>query len=212
MRHIVATILLAGVLNGWGADINPLPAPQPCLNELRVSEALKVRHSERNFDSTRPLSEQQMSNLLWATAGINRPESGKRTNPTAINAQEIDVYVFTPEGVSLYEPKSHSLTRIASGDHRGLVAGRQEFVMQAPVVLVLVADLGRFRDQSERTKLMAMADAGIASENINLFCAANGLATVPRASMDVEGLKKVLKLTDNQIPTLNNPVGYAGKK
>ncbi|MBO5243893.1 MAG: SagB/ThcOx family dehydrogenase [Muribaculaceae bacterium] len=210
MKYLLATIIMmSGIIGMSGAETTPLPAPKPCQNELRVSEALKVRHSERSFDASKPLSEQQISNLLWAAAGINRPESGKRTNPTALNAQEIDVYVFTPDGVSLYEPKSHSLKSVVSGDHRALIAVSQEFVMDAPVVLLLVADTGRFEIPSKAATLMSMADAGIASENINLFCAANGLATVPRASMDADGLRKLLNLSETQIPALNNPVGYS---
>ena len=81
--------------------------------------------------------------------------------------------------------------------------------MDAPVVLLLVADTGRFEIPSKAATLMSMADAGIASENINLFCAANGLATVPRASMDADGLRKLLNLSETQIPALNNPVGYS---
>ena len=52
-------------------------------------------------------------------------------------------------------------------------------------------------------------DAGIVSQNISLFCAATGLKTRPRASMDKEKVKELLKLKDTQYVLLNHPVGYA---
>ena len=153
------------------------------------------------------------SNLLWSAAGINRPEEGKRTNPTALNTQEIDIYVFTPEGVYLYDFKDNSLRIKAEGDHRALGAGTkafsQDFVLEAPVSLVLVANVGKFERKNDFNPMMAMADAGIVSQNINLFCAANGLATVPRASMDGDGIRALLNLDASFLPALNNPVGYA---
>ena len=125
--------------------------------------------------------------------------------------QDIDIYVINAEGAYLYVPQSNSLRPIAKGDYRKAVAGGQDFVQTAPVSLVLVSDLSRFGDVSDRTRLMAAVDAGIVCQNINLFCAAAGLATVPRATMDQAALKKLLKLTDSQLPLMNNPVGYPKK-
>ena len=109
----------------------------------------------------------------------------------------------------LYDAKNHQLTLIAAGDYRGAVAGGQAFVKTAPVSLVLISDLSRFGDaKSPRSQLMGAMDAGIVSQNISIFCSAANLATVPRASMDNEQLKKVLKLKDSQMPMMNHPVGY----
>ena len=112
------------------------------------------------------------------------------------------------EGAYLYDAKANSLQPIAKGDHRAAVAGSQDFVKSAPVSLVLVSDLSRFGNIADHTKLMAAVDAGIVCQNINIFCAATGLATVPRATMDQAALKRILKLTDSQLPIMNNPVGY----
>lgn len=174
-----------------------------------VMQALSDRHSDREY-ADKPLSLQDLSDLLWAANGINRPD-GKRTAPSALNRQDIDIYVINAEGAYLYVPQSNSLRPIAKGDYRKAVAGGQDFVQTAPVSLVLVSDLSRFGDVSDRTRLMAAVDAGIVCQNINLFCAAAGLATVPRATMDQAALKKLLKLTDNQLPLMNNPVGYPKK-
>lgn len=173
-----------------------------------VMKALADRHSDRVF-ADRALSLQDLSDLLWAANGVNRPADGKRTAPSALNKQDIDVYVFTKEGVYFYDAARHVLKPVADGDHRQAVAGGQDFVKAAPVSLVYVSDISRFgKGVSEQTKLMGAMDAGIVSQNVNLFCAGVGLSTVPRATMDKEALKKLLRLSDMQIPMMNNPVGY----
>ena len=175
---------------------------------LTVMKALSLRASERDFD-TISLSLQDLSDLLWAANGINRPESGKRTAPSAINAQDIDVYVFIKSGVYLYNPNKHLLDFIISGDYRKLVAGRQENIAKAPVMCLLVSDISRFSRGEDSLKLVwAAEDAGIVSQNISIFCASVGLATVPRATMDSQKLREILKLKDSQHLMLNNPVAY----
>jgi len=126
-----------------------------------------------------------LSDLLWAANGINRPDEGKRTAPSAMNAQDVDVCVFMKQGVYLYEHRDYTLIGIVEGDHRKLIAGRQEIVAEAPVSLLLVSDISRFRAGSDELKrTWAAIDVGIVSQNISLFCASAGLATRPRASMD----------------------------
>ena len=174
-----------------------------------VMKALSDRHSDREF-AVKELSLQDLSDLLWAANGINRPD-GKRTAPSALNKQDIDVYVIMKEGAYLYDAKDNSLQPVAAGDHRAAVAGGQDFVKSAPVSLVLVSDLSRVGSVTDQVKLMAAVDAGTVCQNINIFCAATGLATVPRASMDQAALKQILKLTESQLPIMNNPVGYPKK-
>lgn len=183
--------------------------PKPNLNRSgAVMKALSERQSTREYAS-KALSLADLSDLLWAANGINRSDSGKRTAPSAMNKQDVDVYVVLPEGTYLYDAKNHQLNLVAEGDHRGAVAGGQAFVKTAPVSLVLVSDISRFGDaKSARNQLMGAMDAGIVSQNISLFCSSANLATVPRASMDFDQLKKVLKLKETQMPMMNHPVGY----
>lgn len=183
--------------------------PKPNLNRSgTVMKALSERQSTREYAS-KALSLADLSDLLWAANGINRSDSGKRTAPSAMNKQDVDVYVVLPEGTYLYDAKKHQLNLVAEGDHRGAVAGGQAFVKTAPVSLVLVSDISRFGDaKSARNQLMGAMDAGIVSQNISLFCSSANLATVPRASMDFDQLKKVLKLKETQMPMMNHPVGY----
>lgn len=171
-----------------------------------VMKALSDRHSDREF-ATRDLSLQDLSDLLWAANGVNRAD-GKRTAPSAMNKQEVDIYVVMKTGAYLYDAKANTLEPVAAGDYRGAVAGRQESVKAAPVSLVLVSNLAKFGQMGDHTQLMAAVDVGIVCQNINVFCSAVGLSTVPRGSMDHAALKTALKLTDDQLLLMNNPVGY----
>ena len=172
-----------------------------------VMKALSDRMSVREFD-TKALSLQDISDLLWAAHGINR-EDGRRTAPTASNKQEIDVYAIFAEGAYFYDAQAHLLKPVAKGDYRGLVAVSQDYAQVAPLCLVIVMNLEKMGDPAvEQTKLMCAVDAGIVCQNINVFCAAVGLSTVPRATMDKAELQKVLKLSATQVPIMNNPVGY----
>ena len=217
LSFIFASLLL--VVTMYAQDLKAIKLSSPDKNRgSSIMKALSDRHSDREY-AAKELSLQDLSDLLWAANGINRPESGKRTNginrpdgkrtaPSALNKQDIDIYVIMKEGAYLYDAKANSLQPIAKGDHRAAVAGSQDFVKSAPVSLVLVSDLSRFGNIADHTKLMAAVDAGIVCQNINIFCAATGLATVPRATMDQAALKRILKLTDSQLPIMNNPVGY----
>jgi SagB-type dehydrogenase family enzyme len=173
-----------------------------------VMKALKARASATEFDTVM-LRDQDLADLLWAANGINRPEIGKRTAPSAINAQDIDIYVCLKTGIYLYDAKKHSLALAAEGDHRPAVAGQQKFVARAPVICLLVSDISRFKHGADSLKLVwAAEDAGIVSQNIAIFCAAVGLKTRPRAIMDQEKLRSALKLKPTQHLMLNNPVSY----
>jgi len=173
-----------------------------------VMKALSLRASAKEFDTT-TLNLQDLSDLLWAANGINRIMEGKRTAPSAYNAQDIDVYVVMKPGIYLYDAKKHVLNFIKEGDYRILVAGQQEYVAKAPVICLLVSDISRFKygDVSSKLTLAAM-DAGIVSQSISVFCASVGLQTRPRASMNKQKLREVLELKESQYLMLSNPVSY----
>lgn len=172
-------------------------------------QALKERQSSRSF-SAKKLPLQVLSDLLWAAFGINRPGSGKRTAPSAMNRQEIEIYAVLEEGVYLYDAAANRLRAVAGGDLRRL-AGKQGFVAEAPLNLVYVADMGKMSGASgENGALYSAADAGCISQNVYLFCASEGLATVVRAWVDREALAKALKLSAQQKIILAQTVGYPG--
>ncbi len=174
-------------------------------------KTLSHRASQSEFD-TASLKLQDLSDLLWAANGINRPEIGKRTAPSAQNAQDIDIYVFMESGIYLYNAKDHILELVLEGDNRNLFSGRPEEQPLPPVICLLVSDISRFRfgDNSLRKEWAAM-DAGIVSQNICVFCASVGFATRPRAGMNKDKLRAILKLSDTQYLMLNNPVSYKKK-
>jgi SagB-type dehydrogenase family enzyme len=176
---------------------------------LTVMEAFSNRMSVREF-STKQLTMQDLSDLLWATVGVNRSETGLRTAPSWRNYQEIDVYVCRREGVYFYNSKTHVLEPVIKGDFYSLIATNgQVFVEDAPVILLLVADFYKMREESTPKMVIAALDAGIVSQNISLFCAGKNLVTVPRGFMEKEELKKALQLKESQHIMLNHPVGYA---
>ena len=176
--------------------------------DVSLMQALSDRASQREF-ADKQLSLEDLSSLLWAAYGVNR-EDGKRTAPSAVNAQDIDIYVCMASGTYFYDAKQSQLTRITTEDLRPAVCGKQP--MEAPVFLVMIADISRYPEglasQRQLVESFACMDAGYVSGNIGLYCAAAKLATVPRASMDKEALTKALNLKDTQILILNNPVGY----
>ncbi len=175
---------------------------------LPVMTALSLRASVTAWDTT-SLKLQDLSDLLWAANGINRADIGKRTAPSAMNAQDIDIYVFMRTAVYLYHAVDQMLEKVVDGDYRPLVADRQEDVANAPVICLLVSDISRFRTGEETQRLnWAAIDAGTVSQNISLFCASVGIGTRPRETMDQEKIREVLKLKDSQHMILNNPVSY----
>lgn len=183
------------------ADVELLPPSKERGDNLMV--ALQKRMSVREY-SEKEISLQDLSDLLWAAKGINRPDAGKLTAPTARNQQEISLYLVTPKAVYLYDASSHILKFVKEGDFRKSVAGPQDFAALAPIQLVIVGDMSVFPAE----KQWAMTDAGYVSQNIYLFCAANGMATVARGMMAHDEVAKALNLPSTHQPILNHPVGY----
>ena len=188
------------------AQIVKLPEPDKNVS-MTLYQALQQRKSVREY-STKDIDDMKLSQLLWAAVGINRPD-GHLTAPTAVNAQDITVYVCRKDGAYLYVAKDNTLQKVSDKDLRESVAANQKFAAVAPISLVIVTDNAKFRGGSTNGPTISGAiDAGYVSQNIDLACEALGLCTVPRATMDKETLKKELKLTDSQNPILNHPIGY----
>lgn len=189
-----------------GQSTLQLPPPQKTGGKPLL-ETLALRQSSRSF-APRPLPLNVLSNLLWATNGINRSEAGKRTAPTARNMQEIDVYVALPDGLYLYEARAHVLKLIVPKDLRALT-GTQPFCGQAALNLIFVADYERMGNlEEEQKRFYAATDAGFCSQNAYLFCASEGLNTVVRASIDRANLGKAMQLRPAQRIVLAQTVGY----
>lgn len=182
-----------------------LPAVDPH-GGMPLMEALAARRSSRDF-SPEPLPLPLLGGVLWAAFGVNRPDGG-RTAPTAINAQEIDVFAALPTGAYRYEAATHTLSLVAATDVRR-VTGYQDFVDEAPLDLVYVADHTRMRmvPASQRA-LYSSAAAGAVCQNVYLYAAAQGLATVIRAWIDRDAIAEALGLTHDQQVLFSQTVGY----
>lgn len=170
-------------------------------------DALKARHSTREY-ADRSLPPQILSDLLWAAFGINRPQTGDRTAPYWRHVMVIDIYASMADGVWVYEPEAHSLLPYLRSDIRA-ETGRQEFVATAPLNLVYVAHGERMTDVArEDRRLYASVDAGFIGQNVYLFCASEGLATVFRGALDHDKLAQTLRLGAEQFVTFAQTVGY----
>ena len=169
-------------------------------------EALQQRRTVREIKSE-PLAPQVLSDLLWAAFGINRPENAHRTAPSAMNSQEVDLYVALAEGLYVYEAGPHQLKLVEAADVRAKTSG-QPFATNAPLTLIMVADLTRLEKARPQTRLLyANFDAGCISQNIYLFCASAGLATVVH-DLDRTVLRPSMKLRPQQEIIMAQAVGF----
>lgn len=189
-------------------DATVMDLPEPRTTGGRpLMEVLRDRRSAREF-SRKEIPLQMLSDMLWAAWGVNRPESGKRTAPSAVNWQEIDIYVASAKGLHVYNASEHSLRQVLSDDIRGFT-GTQEFVKDAPINFIFVADYARMGNRSQRDKdFYSAADAGFISQNVYLFCASEGLATVVRGALNRGEMSKKMKLASEQKVILAQTVGY----
>jgi len=186
--------------------------PEPRMSGgIPLLDALKLRESSRSYSSA-GLSEQQLSDLLWAGFGISRPERGLRTAPSARNFQDIDIYVVMADGWYLYDHKGHALVRKGTNDIREQT-GMQDFVKIAPVNLVFVSDFTKMGDRldDDTKSFYASNHAGYISQNIYLFCASEGLATVVRGAINRDKIREALKLQDHQHVIFAQTVGLPEK-
>ena len=213
MKRLSFAIVILALVAGATSAEPETPMPDIVLPAPRVTggkplmAVLKERQSSRAF-SAKPLTLQLVSDLLWAACGISRADTGKRTAPTAHNWQEIDVYVALPEGAYVYDAKANALRAVARGDLRKQT-GTQGFVATAPLNLVYVADLSRMKGASpEDVALYSGTDTGFISQNVYLFCASEGLATVVRGGVNRAALTKALNLPEQCKMVLAQTVGY----
>jgi SagB-type dehydrogenase family enzyme len=195
----------------YGEGLKPIKLLAPQIQGGKpLMEVFKERKSLREF-SAQELPLQVISDLLWAANGINRPESGHKTAPSAMDMQEIDIYVAKADGLYLFDAKENMLMPVSTQDIRALT-GKQPFVKDAPVNLIYVADLSRMSKLSSvDMDFYAATDTGFISENVYLYCASVGLATVVRGYMDKPALAKAMKLSATQKIILAQTVGYPGK-
>jgi nitroreductase len=198
----LCTLLLALVLQAQTPDqIKKLPAPDKD-GGMSLMKALSLRKSSRSFN-TIPLTDKQVSNLLWAANGFNR--DNLRTAPSAMNSQEIEVYMARKDGLWFYDAKAHSIIMIHNKDIRK-ETGLQPFVGEAPVNLIFVADKTKPKNPQVFEKY-ADADAACCAENAYLYCASAGLACVLRGAFRSDILSSAMQLPSTKVPIFCMTVG-----
>jgi nitroreductase len=227
LKGVPALAILASAKTGLTQDVNTATgaAPQaqpsaqtngviklsePDLNKgISIMQALKKRKTERNI-SDKKLTLQQLSELLWAADGVNRPD-GKRTSPAAMAKYAVDIYAVLPEGVYLYDVAKHELTPIVKGDFRKQ-SGMQDFVYIAPVNLVYVLNLKNWQNMSrpipeQKRDRWINIELGCIAQNVHIYCASEGLGTVIRGMIDEKKFSEVIKVKPEQI-LLAQTVGH----
>jgi len=209
-RQVNAALLAAGAMAAipgiaFAQEARALPAARKETGKP-LMQALQLRRSTRAY-SPRPLSAQTLSDLLWAAYGVNRP-SGDRTAPYWRHIMVIDVYCAMADGVWRYDPQQHALRPHVSADVRAQT-GLQDFVATAPLNLVYVVHGERMKDVSpEERRLYGSVDAAFAGQNVYLYCASEGLATVFRGAVDTAKLGRALRLGEGQFVAFAQTVGY----
>jgi nitroreductase len=209
----VAVIFCFISTDALAKGLKPISLPQPKMEGGKpLMVALKDRCSTKAF-SPEPVPMEMLSDLLWAADGINRPDSGKRTAPSAMNSQDIDIYVLLAKGVYFYDAKAHSLVPVLAEDLRALSAGPQDYAKEAPLHLLYVADYAKMSKLPDRPKqvFFSACNTGAITQNVGLYCASAGLGSAVRGTMDVPTLHKKLKLRDDQEIMFNQVVGYPKK-
>ncbi|MFH1282167.1 MAG: SagB/ThcOx family dehydrogenase [bacterium] len=205
---LVLALSIGGSLAIGAEQGKSIKLPAPNMEGGRpLMQVLSERKSTREFGS-KELSLQDLSNLLWAGFGINRQDTGKRTAPSALNMQEMDIYVALEKGLYLYDAKNNELQLVVGLDIRGNT-GEQPYVDSAPVNLIYVANLSKMGNiKSKDVDIYSSADAAYISENVYLYCASEGLATVVRGWINKESLSKLMRLRDDQKIIFAQSVGY----
>jgi len=206
---ILASVgLAAGPGRVVAADLKVIDLPEPWKDGGKpLAQAVWARRSVREF-ADKPVPLDVLSNLLWTACGVNRPATGDRTMPSWRHAMDAEILVAAADGAWSYDAKAHRLTQVLADDVRA-ETGVQDFVAAAPIDLVYVSDGARLQGAvGDEGLLWAFADVGFIGQNVYLFCASEGLATVFRASVNRERLAQMLQLPPTKFVTCAQTVGY----
>ena len=205
MKQFILSILIMSICTTSSILAQTLNCHSQKTGGKPLMTALNERRSTREF-STKELNNQQLSNLLWAAWGYNR--SDKRTAPSSMNKQELDVYVVTKAGIYLYDAKKNVLVEKVKGDFRAQT-GKQAFAATAPLNLVYVADLNKMTPASKESKIAtANINCGFVAQNVYLYCASEGLGTVVRGYVTAK-IGKTMQLSSNQVIIVAQTIGFS---
>jgi nitroreductase len=208
---VLCVMVFASVID---AAETVIELPRPEINKGKpLMQVLALRKSSREFSDV-AISDQMLANILWAANGVNRPERNGRTAPSACDLQEVDIYIARTDGLFLYLPKENAIKKISSEDMRES-AGKQDFTEEAPINLIYVVDYDSMNHpimDDNAKAFYAATDTGFVSQNVYLFCASEGLATVVLGWIDKKTLRAKMGLGDRAKIMLTQPIGYPKKE
>ena len=188
-----------------------LPKPKT-KGTVSVEETIAKRRSKRSY-SSKALSNEQISQLLWSVQGITDEGKGLRAAPSAGALYPLEVYLVKEDGLYHYVPKGHKLELMKPEDLRpGLAKASwgQDFISQAPISIVICAVYSRVTSKyGLRGSRYVEIEVGHAAENIHLQAVALGLGSVPAGAYSDEAVSRLLELPKNEEPLYIIPVGYA---
>ncbi|MBR6240975.1 MAG: SagB/ThcOx family dehydrogenase [Lentisphaeria bacterium] len=205
---VTAAVLCFAQESAAPAKIDPkaetvaLPAPAKT-GGMPLMQALAERKTIRDYKPGE-LDAATLSEILYAANGVNRPD-GKRTIPTAMNTQDLEVYVALPGAAYHYDAKANKLVRIEAGDFRADLITRKDLAANSACILVYAADTTKNR--SPETKYSAI-HVGEASQDVYLYAASKGLGTVSLGMYDEAAVRKVFKLDAKMNVILAQAVGF----
>ena len=212
-KFLIISITIMLITSTFVSAQQIIQLPKPKIHG-KLMKALKNRSTYRNF-SSKEISLQLLSEVLWAAYGVNNERTGRRTVATAFNVREMFIYVLTKDGSFLYDAPKQMLVQITDEDTRELVA-TQDFVKNVPVHLIYVADLKLLLSQSPEwshgfVEGYSTMHTGQIAQNVYLYCASKRLGTVVRDVVNEEVLGKKLKLDENRKIIISQVIGYPGK-
>jgi SagB-type dehydrogenase family enzyme len=208
-----AALLKSARMKAAGLPSDPGTAVEPGPDEIALpafdktagftlEQALLARKSRRSFDPAQPLSREELSRLLWAMTGVNRPD-GHRTTPSALARYPVDVLVALPEGVYEYKPDKHILARVFGEDLRGDVGLQPNFKNAGMIALYLI---NKSRFQGEENP-WADLEIGCMVQDLYLMAAALDLGSCVFALVKYDKVAKALGLKDRQVLRIAQAVG-----
>ena len=205
MKHI-AILAIPCFAQDAAAKIDPkaaevaLPAPAKT-GGMPLMQALAERKTIRDYKPAE-LDAATISEILYAANGVNRPD-GKRTIPTAMNTQDLEVYIALPNAAYHYDAKANKLVKIADGDFRAELITRKDLANNSACILVYASDSSKFPNDIRFPAI----HVGEASQDVYLYAASKGLGTVSLGMYDEKGVRKVFKLDDKMTVILAQAVG-----
>jgi nitroreductase len=190
------------------AEALPVQLPKPRQSGGKpLLETIRRRKSVRRFQA-KVLAMQMLSDLLWAAFGISGDHLEHHTAPSARNWRETDIFVVLSQGAYRFDPTAERLEPVSKRDLRAETGG-QDFAAIVPLNLVYIADFARMEPATdEERRFFSALDVGAICENVCLFCASEGLATVVRTTIDRAALAKDLGLTPHQHIVAAQSIGY----